>query len=137
MADLAPKPKRRHQRISWFLRRQIALEYLEGSKTLRELSEAYDVPGQSISRWAKDYAGDLSKRKGRILIDMTAEEQKQYEALKQQNETLKKELEFAQMKAKAMEIIMELAKEEYGIDLRKNSGAKQPASSKKTTLRQK
>lgn len=137
MEDLKQKPKRKYQMLSWFLRRQVALEYLEGNKTLRELSAAYGIPNQSISRWAKDYAGDLSKRKGCILSDMTDEEQKQYEVLKQQNETLKKELEFAQMKAKAMEIIIDLAKEEYGIDLRKNSGARQPVKSGKTTRKQK
>ena len=68
---------------------------------------------------------------------MTNEEQKEYELLKRQNEALKKELEFAQMKARAMEIMMELAKEEYGIDIRKNSGAKQQAKSKKNTHGQK
>lgn len=129
--------KQKKPHYSWFLRRQVALEYLEGNKTLQQLSEAYGIPHQSISRWARDYAKDLSKKKDRILIDMTNEEQKQYEALKQQSEALKKELEFAQMKTKAMEIIMDLAKEEYGIDLRKNSGAKQPVNSKKTTRRQK
>ena len=56
---------------------------------------------------------------------MTTEEQKVYDGLKAQNEALKKELEFAQMKAKAMEIMIDLAKTELGIDIRKNSGAKQ------------
>jgi transposase-like protein len=144
-------------RYSWLLKRQVALEYLNGGKTLQGLSEAYGIPHQSISRWSNEYRSDLNKRKGRILGDMTPEEQKNYEVLRQQNEllkkelesiqtdqalkkeneTLKKDLEFAQMKAKAMEIIMDLAKEEYGIDLRKNSGAKQPASSKRTTRGQK
>ena len=68
---------------------------------------------------------------------MTNEEQKAYDALKQQNEALKKDLEFAQMKTRAMEIMIDMAKEEYGIDVRKNSGARQPAKSKKTTRRQK
>jgi hypothetical protein len=88
---------------------------------------------------------------------MTTEEQKHFELLRQENEllkqqlgsvqidqqtrneheSLKKELEFAQMKVKAMEVIMDLAKEEYGIDLRKNSGARQPIRSKTTIRRQK
>jgi dynactin complex subunit len=111
-----------------------------------ELSVEYGIPHQSISRWAQSYAKDQNKRKGRILSDMTPEEQKHYEALrhenellkrqleslqsdqaiKKENEALRKSLEFAQMKAKAMEIMIDLAKEELGIDLRKNSGAKQP-----------
>lgn len=142
---------------SWHLRRQIAIEYLEGNKTLQELSVIYAIPHQSISRWSRNYADDLSKRKGRILGGMTPEEQKNYEVLRQQNEllrreleavqtdqalkteneVLKKDLEFAQMKAKAMEIIIDLAKEEYGIDLTKNSGARQSAKLNRTTRRQK
>ena len=142
---------------SWYLKRQIAIEYLNGNKTLSELSISYDVPHQSISRWSKDYAADQKKRTGRILsADMNAEDQKHYEVLKQENEllkkqlasvqqqhlqeenaVLKKELEFSQMKALAMETIIDLAKEEYGIDLRKNSGARQPVRSGKTTRKQK
>ena len=155
MASTEQKPQKKPH-YSWYLRRQMAVEYLDGGKTLQELSAAYGIPHQSISRWSRDYANDLSKRH-RILSDMTPEEQKHYDVLKQQNELLKqqlesvqsdqqlkkeneelkKELEFAQMKAKAMEIIMDLAKEEYGIDLTKNSGARQSVKSNKTTRRQK
>jgi transposase-like protein len=144
-------------RYSWFLKRQVAIEYLQGDRTLQDLAQAYDIPHQSISRWSSSYAGELEKRKRRKFGDMTEEELKHYEVLKQQNEllkkelesiqsdqrlkeeneALKKELEYARMKTRAMEIVIDLAKEEYGIDLTKNSGAKQPANSRKTTRGQK
>jgi cell shape-determining protein MreC len=156
MASTEQKTKKQLPMYSWFLKRQIAIEYLQGGKTLEELSKVYSIPHQSISRWSSNYSKDLDKRKDRILGDMTPEEQKHYEVLRQQNELLKKELAsmqldqdlkkenealkkelgFAQMKAKAMEVIIDLAKEEYGIDLTKNSGAKQPVKLKKTTRRQ-
>ena len=158
MASTEQKATKHQPRYSWFLRRQVAIDYLNGGKTLRELSEAYNIPQQTISRWSMDYASDLKKRKSRILgVDMTPEEQKHYEVLRQENELLKQQLssvqcdsilkkeneelknklEFAQMKAVAMETIIDLAKEELGIDLTKNSGAKQPVKSNKTTRRQK
>lgn len=156
MEDNEQKTRKEHGTRSWFFKRQVAIEYVTGTKTLQELSLEYGVPHQTISRWGKSYASDLRKAKGRNFNDMTPEEQKYYEELKHQNEQLKKELasiqtdqrlkeenealkkdlEFAQMKTKAMEIIIDLAKEEYGIDLRKNSGAKQPESSRRTTRRQ-
>jgi hypothetical protein len=68
---------------------------------------------------------------------MTPEEQKEYEALKKENEALKKQLEHSHMKTVAMETIIDLAKQEYGIDLLKNSGARQSVKSNKTTRRQK
>lgn len=140
-------------RRSWFIKRQVVLEYLEGKKSMMTLSRQYDIPNQSISRWVQDYSRDIEKRKVHILDAMTEEERKQYDALKldnellkkaleqkqtleQANDALKKDLEFAQMRARAMEIIIDLAKEEYSIDLRKNSGARQSAKSKKTTRRQ-
>ena len=149
--------RQKKPRYSWHLRRQVVIDYVEGDRTLQELSDIYGIPQQTISRWSRDYVRDLSKRKSRILGVMTPEEQKKYEvlrqenellrkelesietdqALKEENEALKKELEFAQMKAKAMGVIIDLAKEEYGIDLTKNSGARQSAKSNKTTRRQK
>ena len=157
MASNEQKLKRRHQRHSWLFRRQVALEYLAGTVTLMELSVKYNVPYQTIGDWGRTYGKELEQRKVVIFKDMTAEEQKNYDELKQQNEllkkqleaiqsdpqlkkeneVLKKDLEFAQMKTRAMEIIIDLAKEEYGIDITKNSGARQSAKSNKTTRRQK
>ena len=154
--EKAGQKKQRQPSYSWFLKRQVAIEYLKGDRTLQDLAQAYNIPHQSISRWSSNYANELKKRKGRNFNDMTEEELKHYEFLKQQNEllkkelesigsdqhlkeeneTLKKELDYARMKTRAMEIIIDLAKEEYGIDLSKNSGAKQPQSSKQTTRRQ-
>jgi hypothetical protein len=57
---------------------------------------------------------------------MTVEEQKEVEALKQQIALLNKKLEYEQMKNFALEAMADLAKTELGIDIRKNSGAKQP-----------
>lgn len=157
MASTEQNFKRRHQRHSWPFRRQVAHEYLGGTITLKDLSSKYNIPFQTISDWGRIYKDDFEEKKVVIFKDMTAEEQKNYEELRQQNEllkkqledvrsdqqlkkendTLKKELEFAQMKTKAMEIIIDLAKQEYGIDITKNSGARQSAKSSKTTRRQK
>ena len=157
MVKTEQKPSKKQPKYSWFLKRQISIEYLEGKKTLMELGTHYCIPHQTISLWARNYANDRKSKKGHIFSIMTNEDEKSYallklenerlkselaaiqtdKNLKDENESLKKDLEFAQMKAKAMEIIVDLAKEEYGIDLTKNSGAKQPVKSKKTTLGQK
>lgn len=129
---------RKHERHSWMIKRQVAREYLEGSKTLRELSRQYDIPNQTIWDWTKSYNREEEQPpKVATFSVMTSEEQKTYEALVKENEALKQQLEQAKMKGVAMETIIDLAKEEYGIDLLKNSGARQSAKSKKTTRRQK
>jgi transposase-like protein len=137
MANKTTKTGRKNQRYSWAFKKQVIAECLDRGSTQAAAGIKYGVSDRVVHNWVKSYVSDLDGRKIHTFKSMTGEEQKQYEALKQQNEALKKELEFAQMKAKAMEIMIELAKEEYGIDVRKNSGARQSASSKQTTRRQK
>ena len=57
---------------------------------------------------------------------MTDEEQKERTELQKQLEVLKEKLEYEQMKNFALETMIDLAKSELGVDLKKNSGAKQP-----------
>ena len=57
---------------------------------------------------------------------MTEQEANDFKLLKMQNEALKKKLEDDQIKIFALETMIDLAKSELGIDLRKDSGAKQP-----------
>lgn len=137
MATKTSKTGRKNQRYSWAFKRQVIADCLEGGNSQAAASVKYGVSDRLVSNWVKGYVSDLNSKKMHTFKSMTTEEQKQYEALKQQNEALKKELEFAQMKARAMEIMIDLAKEEYGIDVTKNSGARQPASFGKTTRRQK
>jgi transposase-like protein len=87
------------------------MDYVTGDRSIHQLSRIYNIPNQNISRWVKEYSSELVEEESKIT-PMTAEEQKDFEALKKQNE--------------ALETMIDLAKTELGIDLRKNSGAKQP-----------
>lgn len=107
------------------LRRKVAMEYINGDQSLHQLSRIYNIPNQNISRWVKEYSGELAEEEPKV-ISMTTEEEKDFEALKKQNEALKKKLDYEQMRNFALETMIDLAKTELGIDLRKNSGAKQP-----------
>ncbi len=104
--------------------RHLVSEYLHGDLSLHQLSRKYNIANQNISRWVKRFSGELAGET--ILLPMTDQEQKELELLKKQNELLKKNLEQEQMKNFALETMIDLAKEQLGIDLRKNSGAKQP-----------
>lgn len=106
-------------------RRHVARTYLEGDLSLQQLSVQFNLPRQTISRWAKRFSSELSIEQPKEVV-MTAEEQKEYDLLKKQNESLKKKLEYEQLKTFALETMIDLAKSELGIDLRKNSGAKRP-----------
>ena len=105
-------------------RRRIAQDYVNGDMSLTQLSVKYNVPVQSISRWALKFSGEL--REQIPESPMTEEEQKQVNVLQKQLEDLKKKLEYEQMRNFALETMADLAKSELGIDIRKNFGAKQP-----------
>lgn len=106
--------------------RHVARSYLEGDQSLNQLAQRFGVPNQTISRWALRFSCELAQKDEVIISPMTEQEQKEVAALKKQVEALKKKLEYEQMKNFALETLADLAKTELGIDIRKNSGAKQP-----------
>ena len=105
-------------------RQKVARHYLENNLSQQRVGQIYNVCRQLVYAWTKEFSSELSAE---ILIKpMTEQEQQEVEALKKQVETLKKKLEYEQMKNFALETMADLAKTELGIDIRKNSGAKQP-----------
>ena len=106
------------------LKRRVAKEYLEGNLSTPQIGAIFNIPHVYVLRWAKQFSSELAE--DIINSSMTNEEQKDFELLKKQKEALKKKLEHEQMRNFALETMVDLAKSELGIDLRKNSGAKQP-----------
>jgi transposase len=105
-------------------KRAVAKQYLDGDLSLNQVGAKYGITKSHVSQWAKQFSGELAEET--MIAPMTEQEQKDMQALQKQNETLKKKLEYEQMKNFALETMVDLAKSELGIDLRKNSGAKQP-----------
>ena len=108
------------------LARKVAMEYIEGDQSQRQLAKKYNTTNQHVNRWVKQYSSELAEKEEINITPMTEQEQKDLETLKKQNGALKTSLEHERMKNFALETMIDLAKEDLGIDLRKNSGAKQP-----------
>jgi transposase-like protein len=105
-------------------KRHVAHTYTNGDQSLNQLAKKFNIPNQTISRWVKQFSVELAEP---LINDcMTDQEKADFEALKKANEALQKKLEYEQLKNFALETLVDLAKEELGIDLRKNSGARQP-----------
>jgi transposase len=103
---------------------KIARHYHEGTSTIEAIARQFGIRHQNVSRWGLEFSSELAAEP--ILPVMTEQESKRVEALEQQLAALKKKLEYEEMKTFALETMIDLAKTELGIDLRKNSGAKQP-----------
>ena len=105
-------------------KRRVAQQYLNGDQSTTQLAQIFNIPHQTVSLWARQFSNELATE---ITIDvMNEQEQKDLSMLQKQVEALKKKLEYEQMRNFALETMVDLAKTELGIDLRKNSGAKQP-----------
>lgn len=104
--------------------RYIAQEYINGDQSLNQMAKKFNVPNQTINRWVLRYSSELSESIS--IPQMTEQEQRDLAALQKQVAALKRKLEYEQMKNFALEAMIDLAKTELGVDVRKNSGAKQP-----------
>jgi transposase-like protein len=105
-------------------KRKIAMLHRESGDTVQMIARQYGIRHQDVSRWGRQFSSELAEEP--IILSMTEQEQKDMNALVKQMEALKKKLEFEQMRTFALETMLDLAKTELGIDVRKNFGAKQP-----------
>jgi transposase-like protein len=104
---------------------QVVKDYVNGNRSLRQLALHYGVSRSNIHEWVQQFYPELSNGSLPTTEVMTEAEQRELEALKKQNEELKKKLEYADMKATALEIMIDIAEKQLGIDIKKKPGTKQ------------
>jgi transposase-like protein len=100
-------------------REQIIAEYLSGDFTYRELEKKHGIDFRTIHSWVmKNKGKDYKKESKSILktVDTPADSK--------EVQRLKKELSTAQLHAKLLNTIIDLAEKELKIDIRKKSGTK-------------
>lgn len=116
---------RSRNQYSISFRRMVARQYLDTDQSLADVAQKFGVTKVDVSNWQKLFSSELAEDEKKIIV-MTEQEKQDFILLKKQNEALKKKLEYEQMRNFALETMVDLAKTELGIDLRKNSDAKQP-----------
>jgi transposase-like protein len=115
-------------------RRRVVTEVLSGSITKEAARIRYGIGGNStILDWMRKFAGVKMRSAGvdplPMLKAMKSEESK--EELKDKIKQLEAKLKYAELKGRAYQIMVEIAKEQYNLDLEKKSGAKPSKNSKK------
>jgi transposase-like protein len=116
-------------------KRRIVTEVLSGTYTKEQARKLYGIKSKSgVLEWMRKFAGKPSKAHGLdpipILKDMSNDSEDTF-ALKARISQLEEELKLSQLKGKAYQIMVAIAKEDYNLDLEKKSGAKQWKNSKK------
>lgn len=125
--------KRKLQRRRHFsdeIRRKVVREFREGKYTVKELTELYHVSHQSIYRWIHKFSP--TDEPTITVVEMADSTDKKLKDLQQQIADLERALGQKQIKLDFYEKMMDLAKEEYGLNLKKSSFTKPSSGSGKT-----
>lgn len=134
----------KRQKHDEHLKRQVVSEVLGGKITKEEARRRYNITGKStVLKWMRVMAGLKATAAGTdpvpILRGMSKETEKstsnndriEQERLHAEIKRLKAALAHSELKGRAYEIMLEIGRERYGIDLEKKPGAKQSKDSKK------
>ena len=96
-------------------RRELVEEYLKGGVSLRQLGRKYGVKRTTLHRWVKAHESgrEVEKRRPEAIREMPKDVGR-----------LQRELYEARLEAKLYRTMVEVAEKEFGIKIRKKSGAR-------------
>ena len=127
--------EKKHRNYPLQLKKKIALEVSSGKKGLTETSREYDIPTSNVKYWVNRYSSEVLKELEKETLPLLAMKdskknkdvdfEKQVHILEEENLKLREKLLESNLKAEALSTLIDLAEENYGLSLRKNSGAKQ------------
>ena len=117
--------KRQRKSYSDAFKRQVLEDYFRSGKTKLSCCRQWGVPWTTFQKWLE--ACKIAKKSVPLhpqMKDMDAKEQV-IDNLRAENERLRQENEWHRLRVAAYERLLEIIKEEDGIDLLKKGGAKQ------------
>lgn len=105
-------------------RRWLVSELDSGRMSVPEAREAFKLPrhfGQTYKEWQVKYSDEIHLS----LPSMSSKERADNKALEKRIKKLEKQLELAQMKNVALNTMIDIAENDYKLEIRKKSGPKQ------------
>jgi transposase len=105
-------------------RRKVVNEIERGKYSIEGARKLYDIGGSmTIQRWMKKFGkGELISK---VIKIQTKNELDKVKELEREKKELESALAQSQVKIYALEALVEIAKEDYGIDLKKKPGSKE------------
>ena len=107
---------------------KVVADYMAGDQSMNQVAARYQITKHQLAYWYSLFSSELRQtilEKPIISTAMTDQEKKEFEALKKQNEELRKKLDHANMKAFAFQTMIEVAEEQFNIEIQKKPGTKQ------------
>ncbi len=108
---------------------QVLSDYYSNGCNVRATARKWGIVHQNILQWLKDSCKnqnkDVSLPQEESETDMKSEEKQDILALQERISQLEKSLEYERLRVSAYERLIEIVKQEDGIDVLKKDGAKQ------------
>lgn len=111
-------------------KKQVVLEYESGKFSVAQMDKLYGVSYQSIYNWIYKYS--TFNEKGLRIIEMKDSATNKLKLLEQKVKDLERMVGQKQIKIDFLEKMMEIAKEELDIDIKKKFDTSQSTGSEKT-----
>lgn len=111
-------------------KRQVVKEYEKGSMSVHQLSKLYGVANTQIYNWI--YKFSIFNEKGTRIVEMKDSQSAKFKEMEQRIKELEQNVGQKQIMIEYLEKMIDIAKEELNIDIKKNYVTPQSIGSKKT-----
>lgn len=116
------KRLKRYRSYSEEFKRTLVGEYESGQQSVLELGRLYGIHISVIYKWIHQFSSYSSK--GYILVEKSKSSQSRLKALETQLQQLEQAVGQKQLRIEYLEKLIDLAEQEYGLDLKKNSSTR-------------
>lgn len=127
------KSLRRRRVITEGFKRQIVSEYEKGEGSVKQLSKFYEISTTCIYNWIHKYS--KFHEKSVVVVELKDSQMNKLKKLEARIKELERAVGQKQMNIDYLEKMIELANEEFDIDIKKNSNTPPSAGSRTTKKR--
>ena len=119
-------------------RLSVLKDYYESGASYSQISRKYDVSSGNVIAWERKYMNkcvplpaDIQELDKQVFMAKKSKEARvpqvksEEDKLREENARLRKALEYSELRNEALNEVLKIGREQYGIDLLKKAGAKQ------------
>ena len=129
----------KRQQFSMDFKLQLLKEYYESGSSMYKISKKHGVDDVTFYRWVRFFESkglslpsELSELESQVYMArkrsiecQPSSEMTELERLRDENQRLRKALSYSELRNEALNEVLKIGREQYGIDLLKKAGAKQ------------
>jgi transposase-like protein len=118
------------RKFSEDFKRKLVKEFEQGTMSVYQMSKLYNIATTQIYDWI--YKFSIFNEKGSRIVEMKDSQTTKLKELEQRIKELEQNVGQKQIKIEFLEKMIDLAKQEFNIDIKKNFATPQSNGSKKT-----